>query len=181
MQRFPHYSRAAHAAIRAPDARKLEAQLRIALCARSSAPGPSRALSRHRRRTEQSATAAKSARPQTPCDTRRSMPPSRPASIELVLGKSTGAFRRLSLARPDTLFSRSNAFRRACLSLVIPLWRPVSTSRRFIQPLNVCAEPSTFEAIAVIAAHCDLCSFFCNAQIERRAHVLAQEIRVVLR
>ena len=76
--------------------------------------------------------------------------------------KYAAAFRKISLARRSSLFSRSNAFTRACSSVVIPLRRPASTSRRLIQLLNVWAAQPIFPAIAVIAAHWDLCSVSCS-------------------
>ena len=69
---------------------------------------------------------------------------------------------KISLARRNFLFSRSNALMRLCSSLLTPALGPVSTSRRLIQLSSVCGLQPTLPATDSMVAQCEPYSLRCS-------------------
>src|SRR5690606_26850618 len=76
--------------------------------------------------------------------------------------KKADAVRRMSFARRNSRFSRSSCLSRSRSLVVIPPRRPWSVSARRTQPRRVSAVHPIFDAIELIAAHCDGYSLSCS-------------------
>src|SRR5690606_1251591 len=76
--------------------------------------------------------------------------------------KKADAVRRISFARRSSRFSRSSSLSRSRSLVVIPPRRPWSVSARRTQPRRVSAVHPIFDAIELIAAHCDGYSLSCS-------------------
>lgn len=69
--------------------------------------------------------------------------------------KKALAVRRVSLARRNSLFSRSRSFTRCASAVVVPGRTPISTSARLTHPGNVCGTQPILEAIDSTAVQSD--------------------------
>ena len=77
--------------------------------------------------------------------------------------KKAEAAWRISLARRSSRFSRLSSRSRSRSSVVSPGRAPPSTSARRTQMRSVSGVIPNFEAIEVIAAHCEVCSASCSS------------------
>lgn len=87
---------------------------------------------------------------------------------------------KISLARRNSLFSRSNALIRSCSSPVTPALSPVSTSRHLSQLSSVCGLQPTLPATDSMVAQCEPYSLRCSCTSRTARSRNSGEILVVV-